>query len=145
MAAERIDSTLIAPVVPRTLVTPARDTSLRQGQGDEVSISREARALQALDTGSNAELYNERAQRPELNSYLATQRSSEGAAASGQIIEGQYQQKALENAGGNSAEVGSRSISVSTASSQGQAALQAYQDAEDPGRQPGRNSIDVLV
>ena len=145
MAADRIDSTLIAPVVPRTLVTPARDASTRQGQGDEVSISREARALQALDTGSNAELYNEQAQRPELDSYLATQRSSEGAAASGQIIEGQYQQKALEYAGGNSVEAGSRSVSVSVASPQGQAALQAYQDAEDPGRQPGRNSIDVLV
>ena len=118
---------------------------MRQGLGDEVSISREARALQALDTGSNAELYNERPQSQELDSYLTTQRNSEGVPASGQIIEGQYQQKALENAGSNSTGAGSRSVSVSAASPQGQAALQAYQDAEVPGGQSGRSRIDLLA
>ena len=87
MAADRIDSTLVAPIVPRTLVTPQRDRVAQQGTGDEVSISREARVLQALDTQANAEVYDEQPRRPELQRYLEAQSGTEQPAGNGQIIE----------------------------------------------------------
>jgi hypothetical protein len=133
MAADRIDTTLVAPIVPRTVVTPVRERQA-QASGDEISISREARALQALDTASNAEVTSETRTRPELQSYLEAQRSFDEPAGNGRIIEGQYQQKALEDPAGR----GTDSQAV-------QSQLQAYQDAAESGLQQDSGRLDLLA
>jgi hypothetical protein len=142
MAADRIDTTLVAPIVPRTVVTPVRERQA-QASGDEISISREARALQALDTASNAEVTSETRTRPELQSYLEAQRSFDEPAGNGRIIEGQYQQKALEDPAGRSAD--RQAVQAQKTNPQNQSALQAYQDAAESGGQPASGRLDLLA
>ena len=142
MAADRIDTTLVAPIVPRTVVTPVRERQA-QASGDEVSISREARALQALDTTSNAEVTNDTRTRPELQRYLEAQRSSNESTANGRVIEGQYQQKALEDPAGRSAD--RQAVQTQKTNPQNQSALQAYQDVEGTGAQQSSGRLDLLA
>jgi hypothetical protein len=146
MAADRIDSTLVAPIVPRTLVTPQRDRVAQQGTGDEVSISREARVLQALDTQANAEVYDEQPRRPELQRYLEAQSGTEQPAGNGQIIEGQYQQKALLDPGIARRDGDDRSVlAQQRRNPQNQLALQAYQEVEFAGTGTSVGRIDLFA